>query len=118
MKTDVRRFSAKLLMTLHEVITRCDDDLQEAAAQRLSEFFAPSFLKNSEKSIEQFLTKKRVEKVEHPPYSPDLHFPDFFLFPRFKLALKGKRFDDIPDIQRNVTRLLNSILKEDFLQSF
>ncbi|GFR17014.1 uncharacterized protein TNCT_209661 [Trichonephila clavata] len=53
MKTDVRRFSAKLLMTLHEVITRCDDDLQEAAAQRLSEFFAPSFLKNSEKSIEQ-----------------------------------------------------------------
>ncbi|GFX16769.1 hypothetical protein TNCV_4187441 [Trichonephila clavipes] len=30
----------------------------------------------------------------------------------------GKRFDDIPDIQRNVTRLLNSIPKEDFLQSF
>ncbi|GFV11840.1 hypothetical protein TNCV_3686181 [Trichonephila clavipes] len=38
--------------------------------------------------------------------------------PKTKLALKGKRFDDIPDIQRNVTRLLNSISKEDFLQSF
>ncbi|GFT89248.1 hypothetical protein TNCV_4385611 [Trichonephila clavipes] len=33
-------------------------------------------------------------------------------------ARKGKRFDDISDIQRNVTRLLNSISKEDFLQSF
>ncbi|GFW91496.1 hypothetical protein TNCV_3376601 [Trichonephila clavipes] len=37
---------------------------------------------------------------------------------RLKLVLKGKRFDDIPGIQRNVTRLLNSIPKEAFLLSF
>ncbi|GFY08704.1 histone-lysine N-methyltransferase SETMAR [Trichonephila clavipes] len=48
----------------------------------------------------------------------DCNPPDFFMFSRFKLALKGKRFDDISDIQRNVTRLLNSTSKEDFLQSF
>ncbi|GFT88399.1 uncharacterized protein NPIL_530931 [Nephila pilipes] len=53
LKSDVRHFSAKLMMTLHEVITRCDDDLQAAAAQRLSELFATSFIRNSEKSIEQ-----------------------------------------------------------------
>ncbi|GFX24036.1 histone-lysine N-methyltransferase SETMAR [Trichonephila clavipes] len=62
--------------------------------------------------------KKREVQIEHPPYSPDLNPPEFFLFPRLKLALKGKRFNDIPDIQRNVTRLLNSIPKEGFLQSF
>ncbi|GFX45864.1 uncharacterized protein TNCV_3607251 [Trichonephila clavipes] len=57
-------------------------------------------------------------QIEHPPpYSLDLNPPDF-LSPSLKLALKGKRLYDIPDIQRNVTRLLNSIPKEDFLQSF
>ncbi|GFV84707.1 mariner Mos1 transposase [Trichonephila clavipes] len=58
--------------------------------------------------------KKGVIQIEHPTYSPDLSPPDFLLFPLLKLALKGKRFD----IQRNVTRLLNSIPKVDFLQSF
>ncbi|GFY33126.1 hypothetical protein TNCV_2230751 [Trichonephila clavipes] len=32
--------------------------------------------------------------------------------------LRRKRFDDIPYIQQTVTRLLNSIPKDDFLQSF
>ncbi|GFW74008.1 histone-lysine N-methyltransferase SETMAR [Trichonephila clavipes] len=48
----------------------------------------------------------------------DLNPLDFFLFPRLKFALKRKRFDDIPGVQRNVTRLLNSVPKEDSLQSF
>ncbi|GFV49800.1 histone-lysine N-methyltransferase SETMAR [Trichonephila clavipes] len=48
----------------------------------------------------------------------DLMPPDFFLFPQLKLALKGKRFDDVSDIQRNVTSLFNSISNEHFLQSF
>ncbi|GFX88981.1 histone-lysine N-methyltransferase SETMAR [Trichonephila clavipes] len=52
----------------------------------------------------QFLAKKRVVQIEHPPFSPYLNPPEFFLFRRFKL--------DIPDIQRNVTRLLNSIPKK------
>ncbi|GFW06323.1 hypothetical protein TNCV_37971 [Trichonephila clavipes] len=50
--------------------------------------------------VKQFLAKKEVVKTEHPPFnnrSPNLYRPNFFLFPR--LALKGKRFDDIPDIQ-------------------
>jgi len=68
--------------------------------------------------VKQFLATKGVVQLEHPPYSPELNPPDFFLFPRLKLALKGKRFDDIPDIQRNVTMLLKSIPPEDFLRSF
>ena len=59
-----------------------------------------------------------VVQIEHPTYSTDLNPPYYFLFPLLKLVLKQKRFDDIPDIQRNVTRLLNIITKEDFLQSF
>ncbi|GFT07036.1 hypothetical protein TNCV_1415811 [Trichonephila clavipes] len=68
--------------------------------------------------VKQFLSKKEVVKTEHPPFSPDLNLLELFLFPRLKLALKGKRFDDISDIQRSVTRLLNFTSKEDVLQSF
>ncbi|GFW56518.1 histone-lysine N-methyltransferase SETMAR [Trichonephila clavipes] len=57
-------------------------------------------------------------QIEHPPYWLDLDPLDFFPFPRLKIAVKGKRFHDIPDIQRNVARFLNPIPKEDFLQSF
>jgi histone-lysine N-methyltransferase SETMAR len=30
--------------------------------------------------------------LEHPPYSPDLAFSDFCLFPKLKLFLAGQRF--------------------------
>ncbi|XP_077156041.1 histone-lysine N-methyltransferase SETMAR-like [Ranitomeya variabilis] len=38
------------------------------------------------------------ELVEHPPYSPDLAPSDFFLFPRLKEHLRGKKFDDNSDV--------------------
>jgi len=31
------------------------------------------------------------ELLEHPPYSPDLAPPDFYLFPKLKLFLAGQR---------------------------
>ncbi|KAJ4443895.1 hypothetical protein ANN_05682 [Periplaneta americana] len=31
--------------------------------------------------------------LDHPPYSPDLSPPDYFLFPRLKSHLKGRRFN-------------------------
>ncbi|GFW96928.1 histone-lysine N-methyltransferase SETMAR [Trichonephila clavipes] len=67
--------------------------------------------------VRQFLAEKGMEQIQHPSYSPDLNPSDFYLFSRLKLALKGKRFDDIPDVQRNVTRFLNSLPNEDLLQS-
>ncbi|GFX36378.1 mariner Mos1 transposase [Trichonephila clavipes] len=63
------------------------------------------------KIVKQFLPKKEVVQTEHPPYSSDLNPPDFFLFRRPKLSLKGKRFDAIPDNQHNITKLLNFIPK-------
>jgi hypothetical protein len=37
--------------------------------------------------------------IPHPPYSPDLAPCDFLLFPKMKLKLKGRRFDNIEEIQ-------------------
>jgi hypothetical protein len=55
--------------------------------------------------------------MDHPPYSPDLDPCDFWFFPKLKNVLKGQRFADIPDIQRNVTLLLG-IPENDFQDCF
>ena len=39
----------------------------------------------------QFLSNK-ITVCPHPPYSPDLALCDFWLFPKLKMAMKGKRF--------------------------
>jgi hypothetical protein len=50
------------------------------------------------------LAKHNIPVVLHPPYSPDLAPCNFFLFPRLKGTLKGKRFQDVAKIQLNTTQ--------------
>ena len=49
--------------------------------------------------------------IPHPPYSPDLEPCDFFLFPKMKLKLKGRRFDTI-EIQAESQRVLDTLIKK------
>jgi hypothetical protein len=61
-------------------------------------------------SFREFVAKHSIPVVPHSPYSPDLPPPppDFFLFTRLKSTLKGKRFQDVAEIQLNTTRQLIS----------
>ena len=43
------------------------------------------------------------------PYSPDLASCDFWIFPKLKSALKGKRFQTVDEIQENTTGQLMAI---------
>jgi len=52
--------------------------------------------------------------MDHRPYSPDLAPIDFWLFRKLKNAVKGQRFADLSDIQRNVKTLLRGITEKDF----
>jgi hypothetical protein len=47
----------------------------------------------------------------HPPPTdfPELAPCDFFLFPKMKLNLKGRRFDTIEDIQAESPRVLDTL---------
>ncbi|GFW79251.1 uncharacterized protein TNCV_2476581 [Trichonephila clavipes] len=67
--------------------------------------------------IRQFLAVNGVVTLDHPPYSPDLALADFFLFPRLKSALKGKKFTYVTDVQSNVTAELKAIPKVLFYRS-
>jgi transposase len=48
----------------------------------------------------EFVTNNNIAIVLHPPYSPDLAPYDFALFPKFKMKLKGRRFETVSNIQR------------------
>ena len=66
----------------------------------------------------QFLTRKNVATLYHPPYSPDLSPPDYFLFPKLKMNLKGLHFADVAEIQEGVTNELKQFQKEEFSSAF
>jgi histone-lysine N-methyltransferase SETMAR len=69
-------------------------------------------------AVARFLARKQVTVLHHPSYLPDLVPVDFFLFPKLKPQLKGKRFQDISTIQANVTEQIRSIPKDSFKKSF
>ena len=46
-----------------------------------------------------FLAKNNTVIMPQPPYSPDLATCDFFLFPRLKRPIKGRRFATIEEIK-------------------
>jgi len=57
---------------------------------------------------------KNVTTLYHPPYSPDLSPPDYFLFAKLKMKLKGRNFADDAEIQEAVTDKLRKVQKEEF----
>jgi histone-lysine N-methyltransferase SETMAR len=57
-------------------------------------------------SAKQFLIEKSITEMEHPPCSPDLAPKDFWLFPKMKSALTGRRYQDTENILKNVMTAL------------
>jgi transposase len=57
---------------------------------------------------QQFLAKYKMAVIPYPPYSPDLAPCDFFLFPKMKLKLKGRRFDTTEEIHAESPRVLDT----------
>jgi hypothetical protein len=50
------------------------------------------------------LAKHQTSVVLHPLYSPDLAPTGFFLFPKLKTILKGRRFQAKEEIKENAIR--------------
>jgi len=57
----------------------------------------------------EFLTKHETTVVPQPLYSPDLAPADFFLFPKLKFSLKGRRFQMLGEIEENLIQDLCAI---------
>ncbi|UYV72156.1 hypothetical protein LAZ67_9001979 [Cordylochernes scorpioides] len=66
----------------------------------------------------QFLAKHSTIQIPHPPYSPDLAPNDFFLYPKLKINLKGRKFDNFDMIQAESKATLRNLSKSDFISCF
>jgi len=65
-------------------------------------------------SVVECLAKKGISVIPQPPYFPDLSPCDFFLFPKLKLHLKGRRFGTVENIEKTVTDQLKAIPVSDY----
>jgi transposase len=66
----------------------------------------------------QFLAQNSIITLPRPPYSLDLAPCDFFLFPKMKLQLKGRRFEGVEEIQRESHNALGKLRDQDFQHAF
>jgi len=63
-------------------------------------------------SVQQLVANNNMTVTTHPPYSPDLAPCDFFLFPRMKSRMNGKRFAYVREVKKKTLRVLKtSVLK-------
>ena len=69
-------------------------------------------------SCAEFLAKYQITHMTQLPYSPALVLCNFWLFPKLKSPLKGKRFQTIDEIQENMMWQLMTIPTKDFAECF
>ncbi|VEN44849.1 unnamed protein product [Callosobruchus maculatus] len=72
---------------------------------------AAKFHACSHANVREYLAKNNTVMVPQPPYSPDLAPCDFFLFPKLKRPMKGRRYATIEEIKTASKEDLNDIKK-------
>jgi len=110
-----QEFYLGVLRRLRENVRRKRPDLWRSGDWFLHHDNAPA---HTALSVRQFLTSQGMTLIPHPPYSPDLAPCDFFLFPRMKRAMKGKRFADVEAVKATSQKVLEDITLEEFQKCF
>jgi len=98
-------FYCEVLQRLHENVRRHHPQLWQEQTWLLHYDNAPSHISVL---TNHFLAKNKISLIPHPPHSPDLAPCDFFLSPKLKLKLKGRRFNTIEEIQAESQRVLDT----------
>jgi transposase len=99
-------FYCNVLRRLREDIRQKQPELWCAGNWLLHDDNAPS---HQALVTREFLAHKGIITLPYSPYSPDLASCDFFLFPKMKLQLKGRRFDRVEEIQRESQYVLGTL---------
>jgi len=108
-------FYCYVLRRLREDIRRKRPELWRAGNWLLHDDNAPS---HRALVTREFLAHNSIITLLHPRYSPDLAPCDFFLFPKMKLKVKGRRFDTVEEIQRESQNVLGTLREQDFQHAF
>ena len=68
--------------------------------------------------VTEYLIKMGIKTVPQPPYSPDLAPYDFWLFPKLKENLRGRRYEKIEVMKEAVMKVIDMLTQEDFHGAF
>lgn len=101
-----KEYYLAVMKRLRDAIRRKRPDLWANKSWILHHDNAPA---HTSMLVRNYLAKHSVNIAPHPPYSPDLAPCDFFLFPKLKLPLRGKRFDTVEMIKENATKELKAL---------
>ena len=72
---------------------------------------------HTSQKVLDFLAKKNIQLLPHPPYSPDLAPADFFLFPTLKRELAGHTMA-LEEFRKKWEGVIRKLTKEDFTKAF
>ena len=67
--------------------------------------------------VREFWTRKQVDMIEYPLYSPDLIPADYFLFPKQKSGLEGLRLTQ-GTFEKELEGVARSVGKDDLTAAF
>ena len=68
--------------------------------------------------VTAFLKKEKVTVLPHPPYSPDLAPCGFFLFPKLKAFLAGRKYQSRQALGSAIHQYLITVLKSAYRDAF
>jgi len=110
-----REFYFKVMKRLREAVRRKRPEAWTNKTWMLHHDNAPA---HASLLIREFLAKQDTFVVPQPPYSPDLTPADFFVFPKLKSTIKGRRFQTIEKIKENSLRDLRAKPQNTFQDAF
>ncbi|KAI6650686.1 Transposase [Oopsacas minuta] len=70
------------------------------------------------KLVREKLEAMKIVELDHPPYSPDLAPCDFWLFPKLKKHLSGRKFESRAQIGSAIFQYMKGVPTEDYKKVF
>ncbi|UYV73009.1 hypothetical protein LAZ67_10001506 [Cordylochernes scorpioides] len=114
-RTVNKEYYLQVMRNLREAIHQKRPDLWKNKNWLLHHDNAPA---HTSLLVRDLLAKNNTLMMPQPPYSPDLAPCDFFLFPKLKRPMKGRRYATLDEIKTASKEELKKILKNDFLKCF
>lgn len=114
-RTVNKQYYLEVMRRLREAIRRKRPELWKNNSWLLHHDNAPA---HSSLLVRDFLAKNNTTIMPQPPYSPDLAPCDFFLFPKLKRPMKGRRFATIEEIKTASLEELKAIPKSAYEKCF
>ncbi|UYV64394.1 hypothetical protein LAZ67_3000512 [Cordylochernes scorpioides] len=117
-RTVNKEYYLQVMRNLREAIRQKRPDLWKNKNRLLHHDNAPA---HTSLLVRDFLAKNNTLMMPQPLYSPDLAPCDFFLFPKLKRPMKGRRYATLDEIKTASKEELKKIFKNfknDFLKCF